>query len=78
MMTFFKKLFGKKKTQNDDLYSKVEKIIRDKSISVDDYFINKKMVANSLKDLTDRMKNMSSEEIKKMVNDELNKNKEKK
>ena len=78
MMTFFKKLFGKKKTQNDDLYSKVEKIIRDKSISVDDYFINKKMVANSLKDLTDRMKNMSSEEIKKMFNDELNKNKEKK
>jgi hypothetical protein len=77
-MIFFKKLFGKKKTQNDDLYSKVEKIIRDKSISVDDYFINKKMVANNLKDLTDRIKNMSSEEIKKMVNDELNKNKEKK
>ena len=60
---------------NNNLHQKVESIIKNKSVSVGDYLNNKKNAINHLKNLTEKMKNMSSDEIKKMVNDEL-KNKE--
>jgi len=64
------------KNVDNDLYQRVESIIKNKSVSVDDYLNNKKIAINHLKNLTEKMKNMSSDEIKKMVNDELKKNKE--
>jgi hypothetical protein len=70
---------GKKtKTENanNNLHQRVESIIKNKSVSVDDYLNNKKIVINHLKNLTEKMKNMSSDEIKKMVKDDLKKNKE--
>ena len=64
------------KNVDNDLYQRVDSIIKNKSVSVDDYLNNKKIAVNHLKNLTEKMKNMSSDEIKKMVNDELKKNKE--
>jgi hypothetical protein len=63
------------KNVNNNLYQRVESIIKNKSVSVDDYLNNKKIVISHLKNLTEKMKNMTSEEIKKMVSDELKKNK---
>ena len=64
------------KNVDNDLYQRVDSIIKNKSVLVDDYLNNKKIAINHLKNLTEKMKNMSSDEIKKMVNDELKKNKE--
>ena len=63
------------KNVDNDLYQRVDSIIKNKSVLVDDYLNNKKIAINHLKNLTEKMKNMSSDEIKKMVNDELKKNK---
>jgi hypothetical protein len=63
------------KNVNNDLHQRVESIIKNKSVSVDDYLNNKKIAISHLKNLTQKMKNMTSEEIKKMVSDELKKNK---
>ena len=64
------------KNVDNDLYQRLDSIIKNKSVSVDDYLNNKKIAINHLKNLTEKMKNMSSDEIKKMVSDELKKNKE--
>ena len=64
------------KNVDNDLYQRADSIIKNKSVSVDDYLNNKKIAINHLKNLTEKMKNMSSDEIKKMVKDDLKKNKE--
>ena len=64
------------KIVDNDLYQWVDSIIKNKSVLVDDYLNNKKIAINHLKNLTEKMKNMSSDEIKKMVKDDLKKNKE--
>jgi DNA replication initiation complex subunit (GINS family) len=64
------------KNVDNDLYQRVDSIIKNKSVLVDDYLNNKKIAINHLKNLTEKMKNMSSDEIKKMVKDDLKKNKE--
>ena len=66
----------KLKNVDNDLYQRVDSIIKNKSVLVDDYLNNKKIAINHLKNLTEKMKNMSSDEIKKMVKDDLKKNKE--
>ena len=63
------------KNVNNDLHQGVESIIKNKAVSIDDYLNNKKIAINHLKNLTEKMKNMSSDEIKKMVSSELKKNK---
>ena len=67
---------SKIKNVDNDLYQRVDSIIKNKSVLVDDYLNNKKIAINHLKNLTEKMKNMSSDEIKKMVKDDLKKNKE--
>ena len=64
------------KNVDNDLYQRVDSIIKNKSVLVVDYLNNKKIAINHLKNLTEKMKNMSSDEIKKMVKDDLKKNKE--
>ena len=59
----------------DELVEKVNEIIKNRSTTVEDLFENKNKVINHLQDLNKKMKNMSPEEIRKMVSDELKKNK---
>jgi DNA replication initiation complex subunit (GINS family) len=64
------------KNVDNDLYQRVNSIIKNKSVSVQDYLNNQMIALNHLKNIIEKMKNMSSDEIKKMVKDDLKKNKE--
>ena len=70
-----KKNKNKIENVNNNLYQRVESIIKNKSVSADDYLNNKKIAISHLKNFTEKMKNMTSEDIKKMVSDELKENK---
>ena len=77
-MNFLKKIFGIKKKEdekNNQLLEKVNEIIKNRSTTVEESIENKIRVVNHLKNLTKKMKNMSPKEIRKMVSDELKKNK---
>ena len=77
-MNFLKKIFGIKKKEdekNNQLLEKVNEIIRNRSTTAEELIENKIRVVNHLKNLTKKMKNMSPKEIRKMVSDELKKNK---
>jgi hypothetical protein len=77
-MNFLKKIFGIKKKEdekNNQLLEKVNEIIKNRSTTAEELIENKIRVVNHLKNLTKKMKNMSPKEIRKMVSDELKKNK---
>ena len=77
-MNFLKKIFGIKKKEdekNNQLLEKVNEIIKNSSTTAEELIENKIRVVNHLKNLTKKMKNMSPKEIRKMVSDELKKNK---
>ena len=77
-MNFLKKIFGIKKKEdekNNQLLEKVNEIIKNRSTTAEELIENKIRVVNHLKNLTKKMKNISPKEIRKMVSDELKKNK---
>ena len=77
-MNFLKKIFTIKKKEdekNSQLYKKVNELIKNRSTSVKDLFENKTKVVNHLSDLNKKIEKMSPEEVRKMVSEELKKNK---
>jgi translation initiation factor IF-1 len=77
-MNFLKKIFTIKKKEdekNSQLYKKVNELIKNRSMSVQDLFENKTKVVNHLSDLNKKIEKMSPEEVRKMVSEELKKNK---
>jgi len=77
-MNFLKKIFNIKKKEdekNSQLYKKVNELIKNRSTSVKDLFENKTKVVNHLSDLNKKIEKMSPEEVRKMVSEELKKNK---
>jgi len=77
-MNFLKKIFNIKKKEdkkNSQLYKKVNELIKNRSTSVKDLFENKTKVVNHLSDLKKKIEKMSPEEVRKMVSEELKKNK---